>query len=80
MEGAPKGLARRVSPPGSVRSSLRWARERGATVSNRGLTLTPVTLWAYPGPLRIQSCPGFHDRFDDLPPTFPLKKISLFYL
>jgi hypothetical protein len=49
LEGAPNGLATRVSMPGRVRSSLRWARDRNATVSHRGLTLTPVTLSEYAG-------------------------------
>src|SRR6516165_9199326 len=43
MEGAPNGLATRVSTPGRVRSSLRRARDRGASVSTRGLTRTRVT-------------------------------------
>src|SRR6516165_1727845 len=44
MEGVPNGLATRVSTPCRVRSSLRWARDRGANVSTRGLTLPLVTL------------------------------------
>jgi hypothetical protein len=80
MEGAPSGLARRVSTPGRVRSSLPWARERGATVSNRRLTLTPVTLSSYARPLRSRTGRGSHDCFDHLLPSLPLKIISLFYL
>jgi hypothetical protein len=43
LEGVPDGLATRVSIPYRMRSSLRWARDRGASVSNRDLTLTLVT-------------------------------------
>jgi NADPH-dependent curcumin reductase CurA len=34
MEGGPNGLARRVSTPGRLPSSRRWARERGARLPN----------------------------------------------
>ena len=44
IEGAANVLATRVSTPGRLRSSRRWARERGALVSTRGLTLALVTL------------------------------------
>ena len=40
MEGAPNGLATRVSMPCRVRSSLRWMRDPQASVSDRSLTLT----------------------------------------
>jgi hypothetical protein len=78
MEGVPNGLATRVSRPGRVRPSLRWARERGASVSKRGLTLTPVTLSPYAGPRRSRTGRRFHDRNDHPSPAFPLKKSLLF--
>jgi hypothetical protein len=80
IEGAPNGLATRVSAPCRVRSSLRWARDPEASVSTRDLTLTLVTLSSYARPLRIRTCRGFHDRYEDLRAAFPLKKISPFYL
>ena len=49
LEGAPNGLATRVSMLCRVRSSLWWVRDRDATVSHRGLTRTPVTLSEYAG-------------------------------
>ena len=49
IEGAPNGLATRVSMPGRLRSSLRWTRDPEARVSHRRLTLTPVTLSEYAG-------------------------------
>ena len=49
IEGAPNGLATRVSMPGRLRSSLRWVRDRNATVSHRRLTRTPVTDSEYAG-------------------------------
>jgi hypothetical protein len=33
-----------------------WAEDRGASVSKRGLTLTPVTPLSYAEPLRIRTC------------------------
>ena len=57
-----------------------WARDPAASVSNGGLTLTLVTLSSYAGPLRIRTCRGFHDRYDDLRIAFPLKKKSLLFI
>jgi hypothetical protein len=57
-----------------------WARDPQARVSHRGLTLTPVTPSFYAGPLRIRTGRGFHDRYDDLLPTFPLKNLSFLSL
>jgi hypothetical protein len=79
IEGATNDLATRVSTPGRVRASLRWARDRGASVSKRGLTLTLVTPWSYAGPLLSRNGRGFHNHYDDLLPAFPLHK-SLFFI
>ena len=80
IESAPDGLATPVSTPGRVRSSLRWTRDRGASVSNRSLTLTPVTLSYSARPLLSRNGRGFRGPFDDLHTAFPLQKNSLFYL
>jgi hypothetical protein len=78
MEGAPNGLATRVSMPGRVRSSLRRMRDPQASVSDRSLTLTPVTLSSYIGPLLIRNGRRFQDQYHHFLPTFPLKKSPLF--
>ena len=64
--------------PCRLRSSLRWVRDRNATVSHRRLTRTPVTLSSYAGPLLIRNGRRFQDQYDHFLPTFPLKKSLLF--
>src|SRR5262245_42887299 len=70
VTGAQKGLL----PP----RTDSWARDRGASVANRGLTLTPVTLSSYAGPLLSRNGRGLRDPYDHLRPAFPLKKSLLF--
>src|SRR6516162_2764074 len=75
----PRGVDVSRSVIGAQQGFLRpWtdtrARDPQARVSHRGLTLTPVTLPEYAGPLRSRTGRGFHDRYHDLRPLFPLKK------
>jgi hypothetical protein len=64
----------------NVGNKTAWARDRGASISKRGLTLTLVTLSEDAGPLLSRTRREFHDQDDDLHTAFPLKKISPFYL
>ena len=80
VEGVSNGLATRVSMPCRVRSPLRWTRDPEASVSNRRLTLTLVTLSSYAGSLPIRNGRRFRHQYDHFLPTSPLKKISPFYL
>ena len=78
VEGVSNGLATRVSMPCRVRSPLRWTRDPEASVSNRILTLTLVTLSSYAGSLPIRNGRRFRDQYDHFLPTFLLKKSLLF--
>jgi hypothetical protein len=80
VEGAPDGLATRVSTPCRVRSSLRRTRDRGASVSTRGLTLTRVTPSSYVRPSSAATDADSVVRSTTPTPPFHSKKLSFLSL